>query len=198
MDGQIPVDENGIPRGIIDPTPLDPNDVNVDDTTLSVDKKEITVEVGKSETVTATSNKAVTWTSADTSVATVSNGKITGVKAGTTTVTAKAGSKQVSVKVTVKDAEIVVPEMTVTLTADKSSVTSGSVIRLTTTVKNGTGPYTYRYLVEDTSGKQFVLRDNAGAKYIINPASAKNTKFLVIVTDSKGKQATGICTVTVR
>ena len=50
-------------------------------------------------------NKTVTWTSSNESVATVdSTGKVTGVAAGTATITAKAGEKTAAVDVTVKAA----------------------------------------------------------------------------------------------
>lgn len=50
-------------------------------------------------------DKTVTWTSADTAIATVdSTGKVTGVAAGTVKITAKAGEKTAAVDVTVKAA----------------------------------------------------------------------------------------------
>lgn len=50
-------------------------------------------------------DKTVTWTSADTAIATVdSTGKVTGVAAGTVKITAKAGEKTAEVDVTVKAA----------------------------------------------------------------------------------------------
>lgn len=49
-------------------------------------------------------NKTVTWTSSDNTVATVKDGVVTGVKAGETTITASAGGKNATVKVTVKAA----------------------------------------------------------------------------------------------
>ena len=61
---------------------------------VSLNKTRLSLEVGKSETLTATvspstaSNKSVTWYSSDSSVATVtSSGKVTAVKVGTTSIT---------------------------------------------------------------------------------------------------------------
>ncbi|WP_288518275.1 Ig-like domain-containing protein [uncultured Treponema sp.] len=87
------------------------------DEPVAVEKVEITststtneVEVGKKITLTATvspenaTNKTATWTSSDTTVATVKDGVVTGVKEGKVTITAKAGEKTAAVEVTVKAA----------------------------------------------------------------------------------------------
>ena len=87
-----------------------------DDETVAVEKVEITstgkeVTAGETITLEATvspenaTDKTVTWTSADTAIATVdSTGKVTGVAAGTVKITAKAGEKTDAVDVTVKAA----------------------------------------------------------------------------------------------
>ena len=81
---------------------------NVDVTGISLNKKEITLKVGKTETLKATikpsnaTNKNVTWSSNKTSVATVNkDGKVTSKGKGTATITAKAGGKTATCKVTV-------------------------------------------------------------------------------------------------
>ena len=80
-------------------------------TSVSLNKTELTIEKGKSETLTATvspsdaTDKTVTWQSSNTAVATVDqNGKVTAKELGnvTITVTAKDGSKTASCSVTVK------------------------------------------------------------------------------------------------
>jgi hypothetical protein len=76
---------------------------------VSVSPTSVSVAEGESETVTATvlpenaTNKAVSWASADVAVATVANGVITGVAAGTTTVTVTTadGGRTAEVAVTV-------------------------------------------------------------------------------------------------
>ena len=71
---------------------------------MTVDKTKVSVAPAGTATVTATTDPAgetVTWASADTSVATVNAGVITGVAAGKTTVTAKCGDKVRKVAVTV-------------------------------------------------------------------------------------------------
>lgn len=74
---------------------------------VTLNKTELTLEVGGEETLIATvapddaTDKAVTWSSDNTAVATVNNGKVTAVAAGTATVTAKAGDKTATCAVTV-------------------------------------------------------------------------------------------------
>lgn len=87
-----------------------------DDETVAVEKVEITstvkeVEEGKTITLTAkvspenATDKTVTWASDNNEVATVKDdGVVTGVKAGEATITASAGGKTATVKVTVKAA----------------------------------------------------------------------------------------------
>ncbi len=65
-------------------------------TSIALNKTTTTIQKGKTETLTATimpenaTDNSITWTSSDTSVATVSNGTITAVEEGTTTIIATA------------------------------------------------------------------------------------------------------------
>ena len=78
---------------------------------VSLDKTEITLTEGDTHILTATinpynaTNKNVSWKSSNTSVATVSNGKVTALKAGTTTitVTTEDGGKTATCNVTVNE-----------------------------------------------------------------------------------------------
>lgn len=77
---------------------------------VTLDKNELTLNVGDEEMLTATvspddaTDKTVTWSSDNTAVATVANGKVTAVSAGTATITAKAGGKSATCTVTVNSA----------------------------------------------------------------------------------------------
>ena len=75
-------------------TVTEPPTVSV--TSVTLDKTSLTLDVGGSSTLTATvkpddaTNKAVTWSSSNENVATVNNGVVTAVGAGTATITAAA------------------------------------------------------------------------------------------------------------
>ena len=85
----------------------DPAAIAVESITL--DQSSLTLEVGGSFNLTATvlpanaDNKTVTWSTSVSTVASVANGKVTALTAGTATITAKAGNKTANCVVTVKD-----------------------------------------------------------------------------------------------
>lgn len=86
-------------------------------TGVTLNKNNTTIYTGRTETLTATiqpadaTNKAVTWTSDNTGVATVNNGVVTGVSVGSATITAKTadGGLTATCTVTVEEAPIVHP-----------------------------------------------------------------------------------------
>ena len=127
------VDENGVVTGVkageatITVTATNGSEVSTDDKTatckvtvvqpvesVELNKETTTIEVGATDQLTATvkpddaTNKAVTWSSDNTSVVTVDeNGKVTGVKVGEATITAASvddPTKTAKCKVTVKPA----------------------------------------------------------------------------------------------
>ncbi len=76
-------------------------------TSISLNFRTISLDIGESKTVTASVyptnavNRQVTWNSSNPNIATVTSGLITGVSAGTTTITATAGGISTSVQVVV-------------------------------------------------------------------------------------------------
>ena len=92
---------------------------------VSLNKTFLTLEVGGTEMLTATvlpsnaTDKTVSWRISDPSVVMVINGEVTAKKAGTTTITAIAGSKSATCEVTVIEKVIEVTAIYL----DKNSVT---------------------------------------------------------------------------
>ena len=72
------------------------------DNTMSISRSELEVGVGDSHKLTYAAEKKVTWSTSNPAVATVKNGVVKGVKAGTATIKATSGGKSDTVKVTVK------------------------------------------------------------------------------------------------
>lgn len=122
----------------------DDGDVAVTDVKITSTVTEVTA--GETITLTAevlpadATNKTVTWTSSDATVATVKDGVVTGVKAGEATITASAGGQTATVKVTVKVAATSGGETTtiavteVKITSTVKEVTAGEIITLTAEV----------------------------------------------------------------
>lgn len=81
-------------------TPKGISSIKLDKDAASMSVKEVLTLTAMVEPVDA-DDKTVTWTSSDESVAKVENGKITAIGKGSATITASAGSLQVTCKVTV-------------------------------------------------------------------------------------------------
>ena len=109
-------------------------------TSVTLNKTELELTTGTSETLVATvapdnaTDKTVVWSSSDDKVASVDQtGKVTAVAAGEATITAKAGDKEATCKVTVKDNFIAVTEVTVNV--KELPMTVGEYFTLGATVK---------------------------------------------------------------
>lgn len=76
-------------------------------TGVTLNKETASISVGGTETLAATvipsnaTDKTVTWSSDDEDVTTVANGVVTGVSAGTATITATASGKTATCEITV-------------------------------------------------------------------------------------------------
>ena len=119
-------------------TPSQPQVVAV--SSVSLDKTSVSLNVGESVTLAATvkpdnaTNKTVSWSSSNASVASVdASGKVSAVAEGTATITAKAGDKTATCSVTVTKKVVAVESVTL----DKSSLelNEGETATLAATVK---------------------------------------------------------------
>ena len=166
--------------------------IKVEGVSLNVTSVELTE--GDQTTLTATvnpsnaTNKNVTWTSSDNNVATVANGKVTAVKAGTATITVKTedGNKTATCTVTVKAKTYPVESVTL----DKTSVelTEGEETTLTATVNPSNA--TNKNVTWTSSDSNVATVANGKVT-----AVKAGTATITVKTEDGNKTAT--CTVTV-
>jgi len=160
---------------------------------VSLDKTSLSLTEGESATLAATvkpdnaTNKTVSWSSSNASVATVdANGKVTAVAEGTATITAKAGDKTATCTVTVKKKVVAVSSVSL----DKTSLelTVGETATLVATV------------IPDRATEKTVSWSSSSSSVATVDASGKVTavaKGTATITAKAGGK-TAICTVTVK
>ena len=173
------------------PKPDEPSTIAV--TSISLDKTTLILTKGQSCTLTATvkpdnaTNKNVTWSSSDVSKVKVNaNGEVTTVTTGEATITAMAGGKTATCKVTVSESDIAVTS--ISLDKDTLILAKGQTYVLTATVlPNNASNKTVTW----TSSSQYsiVWMDNDGKITALNVGEA------TITATVDGKTAT--CMVTV-
>ena len=169
-------------------------------TGVSLNKTATTIEVGKTEKLTATvqptnaTNTNVTWSSDKTDIATVDeNGLVTAEAAGTAniTVTTEDGSKTATCTVTVNPKTVAVTE--VKLDKTELELEEGTTTTLTATVTPDTATdKTVTWTIGGTNSDAVTLNDTTGKEVTVTAATAGTA---TITATAGGKTAT--CTVTV-
>ena len=166
-------------------------------TEVTLDKTELTLTEGETETLTATvrpdnaDNRKVTWSSDKTEIATVDGaGRVTAVKAGEAVVTVMTedGGKTASCKVTVKAKTVSVTE--VTLDKTELTLTEGETETLTATVKPDNADN--RKVTWSSDKTDVATGDGAGKVTAVKAGEA----VVTVTTEDGGKTAT--CKVTVK
>ena len=173
-----------------------PRTISVESITLN--KTQLSLVKGATETLTATvlpttaTDKAVTWESSDTAVATVENGVVTAVAAGNATITAKAGEKTATCAVTVTNPSnsgsssggggsstpryaVTVPDKTEngSLSVTPKNAKKGSDVTITATPDKG---YEVDDIVaKDAKGNKLTLKDNGDGTYTFTMPASKVT-----------------------
>lgn len=164
--------------------------VKIPATKVTVSSKQIYMVKGKSVSVKAyvqpldTTDK-VEWTSSNTKVATVKNGKISAKKVGKATITAKAGNKTAKVKVNV--VKKAVKAKSVKLNKKAATLKAGKKITLTAKINPTKSTDTLKW---SSSNKKVATVD----KYGVVTAKKAGTATITVKTSS-GKKAT--CKITV-
>ena len=173
---------------------------NIPVTGVSLNKASTTLTVGDTETLTATvapedaTNKAVTWNSNDSTVATVDeSGKVTAVAPGeaTITVTTEDGSKTATCTVIVHTAT------TITTQPQSVSVTEGQSATFSVTATGDN----LRYQWQINSGNGWsAITDATDASYTIDRTTTamSGNQYHCIVTGNGGEVASDAAMLTVR
>ena len=152
--------------------------------TISLDKEEITLEEGKTYNLKVTvsvEGKSVTWTSGKESVATVDdNGKVTAVKEGEATITAKVDDKTATCKVKVtKKAE----EKPKSATLKKVTIQGATVDKIDDNNYSVTVTDKNKFSIVDDGKHVVVTLSDDKAKYSMTSLDAKN-EFKILVGDN--------------
>jgi uncharacterized protein YjdB len=154
------------------------------------------VQMGQSIQLTATpkdangtplTGRVVTWSSTNTAAATVDgSGLVTGVAAGSATITATSEGKSGTSVVTVS-----VPVASVTVTPSPASVQQGSTVQLTATPRDANGtPLTGRVVTWSSNNTAVATVNSSGLVRGVAPGSA------TITATSEGQSGTSSMTVT--
>ena len=165
---------------------------NVPVTSVSLDKTSLELTEGGTGTLIATvepnnaTNKNVTWSTSNASIATVNNGEVTAVSAGTATITATADGKSATCTVTVTAATV--PVTGVTLNKTSTSLYVGGSETLTATVEPSDA--TNKTVTWTSSNPSVATVENG-----VVTAVGAGTATITVTTVDGTKTAT--CTVTV-
>ena len=166
-------------------------------TGVTLNKNNTTIYTGRTEALTATiqpadaTNKAVTWTSDNTGVATVNNGVVTGVSVGSATITAKTadGGFTATCTVTVEEAPIVHPTgVSISKTSINLQIGGSETLTVTVTPADANN----KNVTWSTSDATVAAVDKNGKVTGIKAGNATITA----TTEDGGKTATCAVTVT--
>src|SRR5207245_6875387 len=170
---------------------------NVPVATVEVTPPSASVQAGQTVQLTGTpkdagghplSARTVTWSSSNTTVATVSNsGLVSGVTPGTATITAASEGKSGTSTITVTP----VPVASVEVTPATASVQAGQTVQLTATPRDAGGtPLSGRTVTWSSSNTAVATVSNGGLVSGVTPGS------VTIRATSEGKSGTAAITVT--
>jgi uncharacterized protein YjdB len=156
------------------------------------------VAVGASVQLTATvragttvlTDRVVGWTSSNDAVAVVSStGRVTGLKAGTVTITATSEGVSGTASVAVGIASI----ETVSVAPPAPNVVAGQTVQLTATVKDAAGNVLTGRTVTWASGN--ILRATVNAQGLVSTTILSTKGPVTITATSEGKSGSSVVTI---
>ena len=165
-------------------------------TGITLSQSTATLTEGESLTLSATvapddaTDKTVTWGTSDAAVATVDNGVVTAVAAGTATITAKAGDRTATCVVTV--AKKVIAVTGITLSQTSASLVEGETMTLSATVAPDDA--TDKTVTWGTSDATVVTVDNgvvtavAAGTATITAKAGDRTATCVVIVEKKAAE----------
>ena len=168
----------------------------VEVTGLSIDPEALSLKAGESGTLTATitpsnaTNKSISWSSSDTSVATISgtglSGSVKAVGVGTATITAKAGEYTATATVTVVDENEPVADIeSITIAPKQITIVSGSSAQLKATITTDSiEDVTVNWSSSDTS---VATVSGSGLEAAVSAVSAGTAVITATVGDVSAK-----------
>jgi len=170
-------------------------DATVSVTSVLLNETAYVLTVGENFTLTATvlpenaTNRSVTWTSSNNNVATVSNGIVTAVSAGTATVIAitQDGNHTATCEITVNP--VLIPVTAVTLNHATASLGIGNNLALIATILPGNA--TNRNLTWTSSNSAVATVNSSG---VVTAVSA-GTTTITVTTQDGGHTATCVINV---
>ena len=169
-------------------------------TGISLDRTSLSLNVGDTETLTATvepedvSYPAVSWSSDNEAVATVSGGEVKAVSAGTAVITAKSGSLSAECTVTVSNIDAV----SLTLDITSRELSEGEVLMLTATVAPSDATFKdVEWTTSDDGVVSVEKIDASTADDYVNGRVTALAPGTAVITASCGKLEAS-CTVTVK
>ncbi len=168
--------------------------VEIPVTSVTVNPTSLNLIVGDNATLAATvapsnaTNKKITWTSSNTSVATVSNGTVTAKATGTATITATSSNGKkgtATVTVTKSGSDLKISNF---VTDCGTSAKVGTSVTLAASAEGGTGSYQYAFSVCNSEGKWYKIQAASAKNTAVWYASPAGQKTLyAYVKDSSGK-----------
>ena len=157
---------------------------------IKLDQTSVAIVIGESVNLTATilpenaTNKTISWSSSDQSVATVTNGRVTAIALGNAVVTAQVGNIKANCAVTVKPIEVT----SIILSQTSITLLAGESLNLTATI------------APDNATDKSIVWSSSDSSIATVSKDGKVTAIAVGSTSITAKSGTvsAVCSVTVR